>query len=642
MRSHRSIRFRISTLLVIPLVSLVALWVFAAAVTTGQSAGLLKVSTLYEDIGDPGDRLDSALEREHLLSAEYLATGSSEVRARLEEQRRVSDTERERFRSLSGSASAQDAMTPAIRARYDDVMAAVNGLDETRADVDDGSVDLVALGQRFAWLPGALQQLIHAMTLSDDVPLYQQSRSLTMVGYAKDHLTREAALAAGVLAAGRPFTHAERLAFVQLATTRQFLFDQGMAELEPALRQPFEQLLVSAPYRRFQTIESWIVNGKEGPGVTHDLWRQVSDTLTDEYQAAVTRGGVALASRSEPAAVATFVRAGVAGLLGLLAFGASLFVSLRTGRALTRELSALRTAARDLAQVRLPQVVERLGRGEKVDVAAEAPPIGVRASTAEVGELAAAFGAVQRTAVEAAVDQARIRDGAGQALRNLARRSQGLLQRQLRLLDGMQRTTEDPAALENLFKLDHLTTRMRRHAEGLIVLSGGSAGRTRRQPVPVAETLQGAVAEVEDYTRVRILPMPPAAVSGAAVADVVHLFAELIENATAYSPPHTEVTVRGEGVARGFAVEVEDRGLGIPPEERERVNRRLAGPPELDLADTDRLGLVVVARLAARHGVRVELCSSPFGGTTAVVLLPSNLLAAPAGEPGRLPLGADA
>ncbi|MEW9527493.1 nitrate- and nitrite sensing domain-containing protein [Microbispora sp. NPDC049125] len=646
MGSTRSIRFRISTLLVIPLVSLVALWVFAAVVTTSPSAGLLTVSTLYEKVGDPGDRLAAALEREHLLSAEFLTTRSSGAHTRLEAQRLLADRERARFRSLSGSQEARDAMTPAVMARFNDVSAAVDGLDDTRADVDAGTVDLVALGQRFAWLPTTLQQLIDTMTLSDDVPLYQQSRSLTMVGFARDVLSREVAMAAGVLAARRTFTAAERLAFTRLAATREYLFEQGMAELEPSLRAPFERLLVSGPYRMFETIESWILAGKEGPRATHALLRQVTDELTADYQDAVSQGGVALASRAEPTAVATFVRAGVAGLLGLLAVGLTLLVSLRTGGRIARELSGLRTAARELAEVRLPAVVERLRQGEKVDVAATAPALGPPGRTAEVRELAAAFSAVQRTAVEAAVDQARIRESAGQALRNLARRSQGLLQRQLRLLDAMQRTAEDPAALEGLFRLDHMTTRMRRHAEGLIVLSGGSAGRIRREPVPVADVLQGAIGEVEDYTRVRLHEMQDVAVRGAAVADIVHLFAELIENAAAYSPPTTEISVRGEAAARGFAVEVEDRGLGIRPDDRESINRRLAGPPEFDLADTDRLGLVVVGRLAARHGVRVELRSSPYGGTTAIVLLPHDLLDAPAGglPPAAFPLpeGADA
>ncbi|WP_347593101.1 sensor histidine kinase [Acrocarpospora sp. B8E8] len=614
-------------MLVIPLVSLVALWGFATTITTSESLNLLTISTLYESIGVPGDKLARSLQREHLLSAEYLATGSTETRSLLDDQRRLTDDDRQEFRRSSSTSQAQNAMSPAMKARYNDAVAAADELDDLRQDVNGRRIDLVTLGQRYAWLPTAMIALINSMTLSNNVALYQQSRSLTSIGLAEDHMTREFALAAGLLLVHSRWEEPERRAFTQLAAKREFLFEQGMAELEPDLRAPFEKLIVSDAYRQFQRMEARIVSGTIGPDLTHAAWRQVSLDVDKVFRAAIDSGGVALASRGEPVAIATFVRAGVAGILGLAAVVLSLFVSLRAAGALSRELGGLRSAAQQLAEVRLPRVVERLRRGEKVDVALDAPELEPPGTTAEVRDVAHAFSAVQHTAVDAAVDQARLRESVGQALRNLARRSQGLLQRQLKLLDAMQRQTEDSTALEDLFRLDHLTTRMRRHAEGLIVLSGGSPGRTHRNPVAVADTVQGAVAEVEDYPRVRVYPMPEVSVKGSTVTDLIHLFAELIENATAYSPPHTEVSVRGEAVAKGFAVEIEDRGLGMSAEDIDAINRRLASPPEFSLADTERLGLVVVGRLATRHGVRVQLRPSPFGGTTAIVLIPAAVLA---------------
>ncbi|GIH27476.1 hypothetical protein Aph01nite_57860 [Acrocarpospora phusangensis] len=614
-------------MLVIPLVSLVALWGFAATITTSESLKLLDISTLYQAIGVPADKLARSVQREHLLSAEYLATGSAEARSLLADQRRIADDDRQELRSRSGADDAQNAMSAPMKARYSDVMAAADELDDLRQDVDARRIDLVTLGQRYSWLPTAMIALINSMTLSNNVELYQQSRSLTSIGLAEDHMTREIALASGLLLVNSRWEESERRAFTQLAAKREFLFEQGMLELEPDLRAPFEKLLVSDAYRQFQRMESRIVGGAIGPDLTHAAWRQVAQDVDKAFRAAIDVGGEALAFRGEPAAIGTFVRAGVAGVLGLVAVILSLFVSWRAAGAISRELGGLRSAAQELAEVRLPRVVERLRRGEKVDVATEAPELEPPGTTAEVRDVAYAFSAVQHTAVDAAVDQARLRESVGQALRNLARRSQGLLQRQLKLLDAMQRQTEDSAALEDLFRLDHLTTRMRRHAEGLIVLSGGTPGRTHRNPVPVAETLQGAVAEVEDYPRVRVYPMPEVALNGSAVTDLIHLFAELLENATTYSPPHTEVSVRGEAVAKGFAVEVEDRGLGLPAADIEAINRRLASPPEFNLADTDRLGLVVVGRLATRHGVKVELRPSPFGGTTAIVLIPAAVLA---------------
>ncbi|MFC7646093.1 sensor histidine kinase [Streptosporangium lutulentum] len=336
-----------------------------------------------------------------------------------------------------------------------------------------------------------------------------------------------------------------------------------------------------------------------------------------------------LTGRAAPSATGVFVRAGVAGALGLVAVVASLLISYRVGSGLTRELAGLRRSAIDLAEVRLPRVMEKLRRGEKVDVNAEAPPLEPLGSTAEVLDVAAAFDSVQHRAVDAAVEQARLREGVGQAFRNLARRSQSLLQRQLKMLDGMQKQAEDPEALENLFRLDHLTTRMRRHAEGLVILSGGASGRRWRSSVPMEDVLRGAAAQVENYARVRIYSMEGVTVVGNAAADMMHLFAEIIENATVFSPPGSQVSVQGGVVGRGFAIEIEDRGLGLSPERLAAINERLASPPEFDPAETDRLGFAVVGLLASRYGVEVKLRVSPYGGTGVVVVLPTELLGEP-------------
>jgi Histidine kinase-, DNA gyrase B-, and HSP90-like ATPase len=169
---------------------------------------------------------------------------------------------------------------------------------------------------------------------------------------------------------------------------------------------------------------------------------------------------------------------------------------------------------------------------------------------------------------------------------------------------------------------------MRRQAEGLIILSGAAPGRTWRQPVPVVEVLRGAIGEIEDYSRVDLLTDSPDFMQGTAVADVTHMLAELVENAVQYSPPNTRVQVRGGRVANGYVIEIEDRGLGIPPDTMNALNERLARPPEFDLADSDQLGLFVVSRLAGRHGVKISLRVSGYGGTTAIVLLPRALVVA--------------
>ncbi|WP_214415513.1 sensor histidine kinase [Sphaerisporangium fuscum] len=635
MATSRSIRFKISALLVIPLLSLAALWIFVASLTTGESVKLLSVDTLYQEIVKPAGELTIALQKEHLLSAEYLSRRSAVTQSALVQQRQETDKARERLRQALTEEAQATLVTPEMRDRFGHLMAMIGRLDLTRALVDNGRTDLVTLTRDFSQTPDAAYKLIASMAFVDDVAAYRQARSLNTMAYAHDLLSRERALTAGALLARRRMSPPERRLFAELAANRRFLFDQGVSELEQSVRDPFDKLADSQQYILFTVMEDNVLAGREQT-FTHALWRSQVDEIDAAYLVTLTKAGDAFAASAQPKAIATFVRTGLAGVLGLAGVIVSLVVSLRVGRRLTRELGELRDAAADLAAVRLPHVIERLRRGEEVDVDAEAPPLALAATTREIRDVSAAFGSVQRTAVAAAVDQADLRVSVGKAFRGLARRSQSLIQRQLKQLEGMQRRVEDPETLRDLFKVDHLTTRMRRHAEGLVILSGGSPGRTFRQEVPVMDALRAAVGEAEDYTRVRVHPMPQAAIRGNVVADVIHLCAELVENATSFSPPNTEVSVRGDLVARGFAVEIEDRGLGMTPEEREALNRKLSRPPEFDPSDTERLGLYVIGRIAARRGIKVELRPSPFGGTTAIVLLPEDLIRTPERAPDDL------
>ncbi|HEY7361687.1 MAG TPA: ATP-binding protein [Streptosporangiaceae bacterium] len=303
-------------------------------------------------------------------------------------------------------------------------------------------------------------------------------------------------------------------------------------------------------------------------------------------------------------------------------------------RRLARDVSGLEATAQHLADEEMPALIERLRQGEPEAIPAGAAAPQLRTKTAEIAEAEAAITSLQRTAAEAAAGEARLRNGIGQVFVSLARRNQSLLQRQLRLIDALEQKASDPATLADLFPLDHLTTRMRRHAEGLIILSGAAPGRSWSEPVPVIDVIRGAVAEVEDYKRVTVLTRSEDAVAGLAAADMIHLLAELIENATLSSPSGTRVEVRAERVANGFAIEIDDRGLGIEAGQLRTINQQLAQPPDFDLANADQLGLFVVGKLAARHGVRVALRPSPYGGTTAVVLMPNSIVV-PASDTGE-------
>jgi signal transduction histidine kinase len=299
-------------------------------------------------------------------------------------------------------------------------------------------------------------------------------------------------------------------------------------------------------------------------------------------------------------------------------------------RRLARDVTGLEATARHLADEEMPALIERLRAGEQDAAPAETAPK-LRTKTAEIARAEAAITSLQHTAAVAAAGEARLRNGIGQVFVSLARRNQSLLQRQLRLIDALEQKASDPATLADLFPLDHLTTRMRRHAEGLIILSGAAPGRSWSEPVPVIDVIRGAVAEVEDYKRVTVLTRAEDAVAGLAAADMIHLLAELIENATLSSPSGTRVEVRAERVANGFAIEIDDRGLGIEAGQLRTINQQLTTPPDFDLANADQLGLFVVGKLAARHSVRVALRPSPYGGTTAVVLMPNSIVV-PASE----------
>ncbi|MEV7777163.1 ATP-binding protein [Kitasatospora sp. NPDC088351] len=305
----------------------------------------------------------------------------------------------------------------------------------------------------------------------------------------------------------------------------------------------------------------------------------------------------------------------------------SLVHGVRVALALSGRLADLRTDTLALARHEIPEVVGRLQAGESVpSPPAWAPP---RRSGDEVQQTADGLAAVRQAAVAAIVHQAQGREGTKKVFLNIARRTQILIHRQISMLDALEREHEEPELLRELFAVDHLATRMRRNAENLVILGGALPARRWRNAVPMVNVLRSAVSETENYARVVVQGVPRASLSGQAVADVIHLIAELIENGTTFSPPYTQVQVSAQEVPKGLAVEVEDRGLGMSEEEYERLNDYLANPPELDvsaLGDDLRLGLFVVARLAARHDIQVTLRPSPYGGTRAVVLVPAVLL----------------
>jgi signal transduction histidine kinase len=361
-------------------------------------------------------------------------------------------------------------------------------------------------------------------------------------------------------------------------------------------------------------------------GVDPDEWSTVMGdklNLLRQVERKLSGNVIGAVSDSKRSAERQALFVGIGLLVVLLV---TVFMSLAIARSMVRPLRQLRRVATEVAEERLPRVVEGLQQAPDLDRVAvdEVSPAPV-GSNDEIGEVASAFNTVHQVALRVATEQAALRKSIGDMFLNLARRSQGLLDRQLELIDRMERDETNPDALENLLKLDHLATRMRRNAEDLIVLSGAETPRRWSQPVPLVDVVRTALAEVEDYQRVELLPIDDIAVAGHAVSDVVHALAEIIENAISFSPPGTKVQVAGQPVSNGYVLEIEDRGLGMSDEELVEANQRLANPPAIDFGLSRMMGLYVVGRLAQRYGIRVQLRHSWYGGVTALMLLPPSI-----------------
>ncbi|WP_327148116.1 sensor histidine kinase [Nocardia sp. NBC_01329] len=317
----------------------------------------------------------------------------------------------------------------------------------------------------------------------------------------------------------------------------------------------------------------------------------------------------------------------VGGIVVLIVTAVALLAALIGANRFIARMRRLRDDTLELADHRLPDLMQRLDNGAEIDTAAEVAHLDF--GTDELGEVADAFNRAQVAAVSAAVAEAQTRAGFRTVFLNIAHRNQLAVHRQLALLDKAERQEENADQLELLFELDHLATRARRHAENLIVLGGEQPGRRWRKPVPLWDLIRGAAAESQDYTRIHTGQIPNLSITGLATADLIHLLAELMENATAFSPPSAHVEVSAAVVGRGVAVEVSDRGLGMSAEEITERNELLAQPPDFGVAaltGETRLGLFVVATLAARHGVSVRLTESVYGGIKAVVLIPAALI----------------
>ncbi|MFD6285872.1 nitrate- and nitrite sensing domain-containing protein [Streptomyces sp. NPDC060205] len=624
----RTVRAKIVCLLMVPVVSLLALWAHATVTTAQDVTRLRQLQRVDSEVRAPVAATVIALQDERVAAVRYATRPSADRERALKKLAARTDRTVSELRLGEGSTVADSEELPAeVATRLDTFVTGAERLRALRTAVLDGTTGWDETYRRYTGTIAAAFGVGGALTGIQDAEIGSDARVLLEFSRAGEALAQEDTVLAGARLEGALDGQRLRL-FTGAVDTRRLLTDSAVVDLRGPERAAWQALTEAAAYADLTVVENRMLTAPPGAAAIQaspgETWNAAHARVRDDMRVIESDGGRDVANRADPLRRGLLSPAGAAVLLGLAAVAASLVISVRIGRGLVVELVTLRNSALEIARRKLPNAMRRLRAGEEIDVRAEAPP-GPPAED-EAGQVAEALTTVHRAALHAAVERAELAGGISGVFVNLARRSQVLVHRQLRLLDSMERRSEDPNELSDLFRLDHLTTRMRRHAESLIILSGAAPGRAWRMPVSLTNVVRAAVSEVEDYARVEVRQLSETLVVGAAIADLTHLLAEIVENAAQFSPPHTRVRVTGEPVGNGYAVEVEDRGLGMGKETLDEANRRIEQSQALDLFDSDRLGLFVVSRLAARHGIKVHLRTSPYGGTTAVILLPTALL----------------
>ena len=638
-----SFRTALLVLAAVPSLALVSLWGVSTAQLARDWQTQKDEKALAARAGIPANAVYFSLQEERRLSAEVLADPDGTSRAALREQRARTDKALRSFLSLSDidASHAPRELREAVAQTRGDMLR----IDRIRRSVDNGVATQAETFAYFTELIAVDLRLFETLSRSENSEVTARARVLVDLFWAKEMLSREDALLARGWDTGR-ITMGEHHSLSRWIGAQNFLLESRIA---PHLSS--EDMVV---YRRMTTGVAWQLktsleqdllgahSHSDTPGVplprAEREWRQSVDALGPHFQKLITNRTLDTHEAGEAAIRSLLTRLVTVSAVGLGAVLLVVALNVWIATALRRRISSLREEALEL-EAKLPEVVERLRRGETVDPDAEVRE--VSHGDDELGRLGQALNLARRSAVETAVRQTEQHRGFERLLQRIARRTQLLIGLQMKKIDQMERRHEDPEVLEGLFDLDHLTARLRRYEENLVILGGGQPQRRWRKPVKVLDVLRAALGEVQDYRRIQIEVEGQPWLSGRAVGPVVHVLAELMENAAAFSKPPTPVEVRAGLVGRGLAVEIEDRGLGMEPEEYERVNRLVADPPRMDMlsrADDARLGLYVVARLASGLGLDVEFRPSVFGGTRVVVLIPAELVAdgpAPADEPAQ-------
>jgi len=669
---HWRVRSKLVAVLVVPAVAFLVLASFNMAGQIGSAQEFGRGATIAE-FGQQVTALAHELQAERDLAAGYIAAGrppsnqpkidratkQNEQIAKdnqklpperqkqpvdvpapneavpLGSQQRNVDTALADYRSAAadlGDVGSQAA------ARIETARAQIDGLSDLRTALSRQLLTEGAIIGKYSGMITALLDVDREIGQRSGNPqLSQQVGGLTALADLKETLSQERALlysvgsvkdSTGAPVGGR-FQLAQAQEFSSAIARRQAALARFRADTSDSQRAQYDALVNGQAVLAVKRLEDSVIRrqGADTLGLDAQQWYSAATTYLQamrEVEVSLLDQAVAKARELRSDAQRSAITTGVIiATILVIAFLTSLLIA----RTLTGPLRRLEAGAREVAENRLPEAIARLRRTDTAPVPMEVEPIPID-SRDEIGEVAARFDALHRRAVELATEQAALRNNVNAMFVNLSRRSQGLVERQLKLIDELETGEQDPDQLSNLFKLDHLATRMRRNSENLLVLAGEDAGRRWGRPIPLVDVLRAATSEVEQYHRIQLTGVPDVEVMGHAVNHVVHLVAELLENATVFSSPESKVLVHSQRLSDGGAmVEIEDRGIGMSAQEIVDANERLARPPVFDVSISRMMGLYVVGRLAGRHGITVRLRQSETGGVSAFVRLPVDVLA---------------
>jgi signal transduction histidine kinase len=626
MQRNANVGSKLLALIAVPAVVLVAVASLGASQRLDEANEAQQTETGAR-LAASSTNLIHELQIERLLTMR-LASGDDDVAGALEEQRSATDEAAQSF------TQPQDAVGDAsVAQRFEAVAGQIQTIADLRGSIDEGSAAPDVVLDAYTTAIDAVLELNASLVSRSGLPELSTTLSDTLtLSRAKEARALRSArvMAIAVDGAFRNGQY-EGLAELQAEEERQFsrLEESQDGEMTTSVRNTMAEGAVRDGDALMDAVmDEGVIGGSGRPGVDADTWQASAVGWLDAVQDAET---ASLDSTIATADTKAF-EASKSARLYLIGTAAAVILSILLAsllaRRINRRLQRLTVAADQLATVELPRLVEDLrSPGDHKAPTEPIAPIEVDSGD-EIGQLAQAFNAIQQVTSQVAEEQAALlRRGIADIFVNLARRNQSLLDRQIEFIDGLEAQEQDPDQLENLFKLDHLATRMRRNAESLLVLAGAEPPRRRARPVELADVVRVAIGEVEDFTRISLLSLDETTVGGNAAVDLAHLLSELMENATQFSPPDSNVEVVGSRTAEGdYQITVADRGIGMSAEQLAEANELLTSPPPVGLALSRSLGFIVVGRLARRLRVNVRLSASPAGGITAIIDLPAAVL----------------